>query len=64
LIQENRKPILEDSDILWPGTRVEIESASENGVVLHSNGYGKTYTVKTVSGIVITLHKSEVKEIK
>jgi len=65
LTQKNtRNPILGDPEIIWPGTRVKISGLPGEGVILNSNGFGTTYTVRLNNRAEVTVHKSEVKELK
>lgn len=60
----DRKPILNDPEIIWPGSIVKIRNTRKVGTVLHSNCYGSTYTVQLPDGTSVTLSKHEVKEKK
>jgi len=54
-----RKPILGDASILWPGTRVVIKSDMSQGIILYSIKYGETYFVSAPTGEVLTLKKND-----
>jgi hypothetical protein len=59
LTTNERKPILEDESILWPGTKIVVKETKEQAIILHSLRYGETYSVQTPSGNVLTLKKTD-----
>jgi hypothetical protein len=57
----DRKSILDDPSIVWPGTKVEINSSNLAGIVLCSYRHGEVYEVQDSDGFVRVLTKSEFK---
>ena len=57
----DRKSILDDPSIVWPGTKVEISRSNIAGIVLCSYRHGEVYEVQDSDGFVRVLTKSEFK---
>tara|TARA_R110000744_G_scaffold289108_1_gene400042 strand:+ start:228 stop:428 length:201 start_codon:yes stop_codon:yes gene_type:complete len=56
-----RKLILEDPSIIWPGTKVEINDPKAIGTILCSYKHGEVYEVQDSAGIVRVLNQTEFK---
>jgi hypothetical protein len=55
----DRKSILDDPSIVWPGTKVEIKKTNRAGIVLCSYRHGEVYEVQESDGFVRFLTKAE-----
>lgn len=64
MTRNNRKPILGDDSIIWPGENVKIISSGIMGTILQSKFYGKVYEIKLESGEIATVNKEDIEEIK
>ena len=65
-MNQERRAILGDPTIMWPGTKVEIIDGIHKGLVttiLRSYHYGKEYCVSFENNVTINLKRDQIKEV-